>query len=229
MKDARYWHPVDIQEINHRIQPCDILLTQSLDTPIGKVIGRLQGRPRIGDELPELSHGAFCLGNETGKVIESTFPRGGIAPLSKYLGRNRTTWIFSPPWSSRSRALTLLQMMPLAHTPYDTTGLLLHAADNIIERLTWNPWKQRGKRPLGRLVGDLDGAERNVCTEAMGRAVYKAFGEPIDPSIPPGFERPLDWWFWCRLHADFVGMSHRGMWSDNLVAEPSPIEPEIPA
>lgn len=207
-------------EVAHTIRVGAIGLSISHGSDLSQVIGKMQGRPNKHDDLPELSHGFVCQGR--GKIVEQTFPKGREGSIGKYMGRNFTTYYFDPPWSEPFKAAFVAQMRSVSMgTKYQIGDLFLHLADNLVERLSWDRESQRGKRPLASIFRTRLVKDPVVCTGAMGLSVYRLSGMQINPDIPPGAERPLDWWFWCRLNATFVGMNHLGEWYTHLLADPS--------
>jgi hypothetical protein len=154
------------------------------------------------------SHTGVYIGR--GFVAEATFPKGGIRPLSNYLGKKHDMEMRHPfHWTRNQRNAIASEAARLAPMRYDWPKMARHLIDNVFERITWNG--EKGWRPLSRLFRlDVDGEKANVCSELVQRAVYYGSGEKLDGG-EMGTARPLDIANWLNEKiADSVVAHKRG-------------------
>jgi len=163
---------------------------------LGRMIALFQGLP--GAVLsPPWSHSAVYVGD--GMLAEATYPKGRLFPLSGYADASHVFSLFRVrEWTEEQADAVARKAEDLVGRPYDSLNLFRHLVDNGIERLTWNPRRQKGYRPLASLIGDGDRDRRLVCSELVERAVLAATGEEVNPGHKIGEARPLDLFQWLE-------------------------------
>lgn len=168
----------------------DIFLSLAHGSLISALIARLQGRHGADGGAPDWSHCGVYVGN--GMIAESTFPKGKRTPLRHYMADKFTFEIFTlKNATEEQRAILASEATRLSYSPYDTAKFARELVNNFFERLTWNVQKQRGWRPLSFFDLDTDGERRNVCSEAVERAIFAALRERITLG-ELGVARPLE-------------------------------------
>lgn len=154
----------------------DIFLSWST-APISRAIGWFQGRPGAQDAA-EWSHTGVYLGG--GMIAEATIPRGGVRPFARYLDRTHRVHVYRCwHWTREYRNRLATIATALSERDYDVLNIARHLLDNLVERVTWDPRKQEGIRPLARMAKDRDGYGQNVCSELVEWSLHFA-SSPMD-------------------------------------------------
>ena len=202
MTDAELWLKQQSEIGWPALTRGDIFLSRYHGNWFSRLIAEFQGAGGV----PKWSHTGIYIG--AGMVAESTFPRGGIRPLSNYLGKKHDCEVRHPfHWSLSQRQAVASEASRLSHMRYDWPKFGRHLIDNVFERITWNG--KKGWRPLSHLLKlDVDGDRANVCSELVERAVMYGTDERIDKG-ELGTARPLDISNWLNERIADTVLEHK--------------------